>query len=156
MEFEDLETDLSYLHGGAGNYFDPSPWVNTDNRFELRMASNLRAGSVMPALSLDTLERVVAAAVVRGQQAMTISVTAADGAEGLFRCEVVAVHEYYLCPRLADTASNFQLAIASLTHERPDLFLTLLPEGRFWVHTEYALPAGVLDWAEQWLNARDE
>lgn len=156
MEFEDLETDISYLAGGAGSYFDSTPWVKTENRFEIRMAENLKVGSLMPSVSLETLERVVAGSVVRQGNALTIHITASGDAKGHLRCEVVAAHEHYLCPRQADSAANFRLAVETLSAERNDLFLTLLPEGRFWVHSEHALPAGVLDWAEQWLSAKKE
>lgn len=72
MEFYNLTTDTAYLQTGKAEFFDHSPWEMTANPFERRMAMNLSLGSVIEAIDIATLGRVLGTATRLRRQGLTV------------------------------------------------------------------------------------
>ncbi|HCF3031038.1 TPA: hypothetical protein NIB68_005467 [Pseudomonas aeruginosa] len=146
--FDDLETDTAYQRAlQPMAYFDSTPWEITKNPFALRMALNLKAGTQLRRLSPEMLAAVLGTAARLTNQTITADLLYLSGADdGKVDATIAGATSYFSIPRTADTAANFLLALEETQKSRPAFFTSVTPNSKFWIHSEYALPAGEQDW----------
>lgn len=155
MYFDELETDRSYLSASGASYFDTTPWTASSNLFVRRMAANIKTGMLIQGMEREALAQVLATAVSTRKCGLTVEVESLDGtAGGSFNWRVVGLYDYFVCPWQADSAGNLELALQAMHHTRPKFFLSLIPQERFWVHTEHALHDDGVDWNDSWIQQR--
>jgi hypothetical protein len=155
MYFDDLETDLSYLSQQVAINSARKNWPISGNRFELRMAANLKPGSKLFGIERAALCRVLSTATATRQLGITVDIETIDGSNGdAFNVEVLGVIDNFISPWKADNAANLELALARMHFTRPTFVLSIIPRGMFWVHSEYALGGLEFDWATVWKTSQ--
>lgn len=148
MDLTNTETDTSYLDSAEALLFDHSPWEQSSNPFERRMAMNLAEGCVIYSIDIASLGRVLGTATRLRRQSISVDLAETAEYSGRFRVKVTAIHSYYLAPANTDSAANFPLALKETSKHRSCFFVSVTPENQFWVHSEQAKPANEQDWAD--------
>lgn len=143
---EELETDTEYLASPNVSHFDSSPWTITTNKFERRMALNLKVGTVL-CVTPEILERVLGSSARICNQTVTVDLEYLAGAQaGLVSATIEGLFSHFLIPASAGHPANFQLALRETAQKRERFMASLTPDSRFWIHSEFAAPAGEADW----------
>lgn len=151
---EDLETDTEYLDSPYVSHFDSTPWQVTSNKFERRMALNLKVGTVL-CMAPETLERVLGSSARLCNQTVTVDLQYLAGEQaGLVSATIEGLFNHFLIPASAGLPANFQLALRETALKRDRFMASLTPGSRFWIHSEFAAPAGESDWTSS-LNSTD-
>ncbi|HCF3018226.1 TPA: hypothetical protein NIB55_005492 [Pseudomonas aeruginosa] len=152
MNFNLLDTDRNYLHMSDGFYFDPQPWLTSENPFVRRMSMNLQLGTKLTGFSTAALNDLLSTAMTQRDEAITLDIQ--RGETGDFEVEVIGVFDFYIAPAESDTAANLAMALAKTGESRPQFIVTVAPDARFWIHSEQALASGIEDWASIWQAER--
>ena len=131
MMYTDLDDDdLRYLQSGDFVPGPPGPWVRSANRFEQRLAKNLRGGRCL-LLDLGTIARVVATAALERQASEILIFDLELQRVGLSAITVVS--SYIGMPSIcADTACSLLPALRWYGARDSNIRLAVTASGLFW------------------------
>lgn len=130
MMYTDLDSDdLRYLQSDDFVPGPPGPWIRSANRFEQRLAKNLRAGRRL-SLDLETLARVVATAALLHHRSILVSDLELQRAE---RCTITVVSSYVGLPSIcADVSGSLLPALRWYCARAESIRLAVTGSGFFW------------------------